>query len=96
MKRRSAFPPISTASSPARPVSTGPDGRPRRCASRRGSRQNEAARLVSRSAQLLHAAVVESCDPLDGVKDGVIENPKRCTFDPGVLECKGADDGRRA
>ena len=29
---------------------------------------------------------------MDGVKDGVLENPKRCKFDPGVLECKGADD----
>jgi feruloyl esterase len=28
---------------------------------------------------------------MDGVKDGVLENPRRCTFDPGVLECKGAD-----
>ena len=28
---------------------------------------------------------------MDGVKDGVLENPKRCKFDPGVLECKGAD-----
>jgi feruloyl esterase len=25
------------------------------------------------------------------VKDGVIENPARCHFDPGVLLCKGAD-----
>jgi Tannase and feruloyl esterase len=34
---------------------------------------------------------VQACDLIDGVKDGVIENPKRCTFDPGVLECKSAD-----
>jgi feruloyl esterase len=27
---------------------------------------------------------------MDGVKDGVLENPRRCTFDPGALECKGA------
>jgi feruloyl esterase len=25
------------------------------------------------------------------VKDGLIENPKRCTFDPGILQCKDAD-----
>ncbi len=37
----------STASSPARPVSTGPDARRRRCRSRRRWRQNEAARLSS-------------------------------------------------
>ena len=57
--------------------------------------QNEAARLGQAQRQLLHAAVVESCDLLDGVKDGVLENPKRCTFDPGVLECKGSEEGPR-
>ena len=55
--------------------------------------QNETARLGQAQRQLLHAAVVESCDLLDGVKDGVLENPKRCTFDPGVLECKGSEGG---
>jgi feruloyl esterase len=51
----------------------------------------EAARLSSTQRQLLHGAAVAACDVTDGVKDGVIENPKRCTFDPGVLQCKGAD-----
>jgi feruloyl esterase len=40
---------------------------------------------------LIHGAVVEACDALDGVKDGVIENPGRCAFDPKVLACKGDD-----
>jgi feruloyl esterase len=53
--------------------------------------QNESARLGQPQRQLLHDAVLASCDLLDGVKDGVLENPKRCTFDPGVLECKGSD-----
>jgi hypothetical protein len=35
--------------------------------------QNEAARLGQPQRQLLHAAVVESCDLLDGVKDGVLK-----------------------
>lgn len=41
--------------------------------------------------QLLHQAVLDACDALDGVKDGLIEDPTRCHFDPKVLECKGAD-----
>jgi feruloyl esterase len=53
--------------------------------------QNEAARVGQPQRDLLHSAVVASCDLIDGVKDGVIENPRRCKFDPGVLECKGAD-----
>jgi feruloyl esterase len=40
---------------------------------------------------LIHRAVLDACDALDGVKDGVIEDPTRCHFDPKVLECKGAD-----
>ena len=52
---------------------------------------NEAARLGAPQQALLHSAVVAACDLMDGVKDGVLENPRRCTFDPGVLECKGAD-----
>jgi feruloyl esterase len=39
----------------------------------------------------MHEAVLNACDALDGVKDGVIEDPTRCHFDPKVLECKGAD-----
>ncbi len=40
---------------------------------------------------LIHKAALEACDALDGVRDGVIENPVRCHFDPKVLECNGPD-----
>ena len=39
----------------------------------------------------IHSAVLAACDLNDGVKDGVIEHPPSCKFDPGVLQCKGAD-----
>ena len=35
---------------------------------------------------MIHQAVLNACDGLDGVQDGVLENPKRCKFDPAVLE----------
>ena len=40
---------------------------------------------------VVHKAVLDACDLNDGVKDGVIENPPACRFNPGVLQCKGAD-----
>jgi feruloyl esterase len=55
--------------------------------------KSEAARLSQPEAQRLHRAVVQACDALDGVKDGLIEDPTRCTFDPAVLQCKGSDEG---
>ncbi len=40
---------------------------------------------------LIHDAVLQACDALDGVKDGLIGDPTRCRFDPKVLECEGTD-----
>lgn len=42
---------------------------------------------------LINRAAVAACDALDGVKDGLISDPRACQFDPGVLLCKGADAG---
>jgi feruloyl esterase len=40
---------------------------------------------------VIHNAVLEACDTMDGVKDGVLDDPTRCRFDPGVLLCKGTE-----
>lgn len=37
-------------------------------------------------------AVVASCDANDGVKDGVVDDPRSCAFDLTTLECR-RDDG---
>jgi feruloyl esterase len=52
---------------------------------------SEDARLLEPDLKLLHQAVLDACDTLDGVKAGVLENPLRCTFDPAVLECQPTD-----
>ena len=38
---------------------------------------------------LLTKAAVDACDGLDGLKDGIIDDPRRCHFDPAKLLCKG-------
>ena len=43
---------------------------------------------------LIHQAVLAECDSLDGAKDGVIEDPRNCHFDPKTLLCKGEDANR--
>jgi feruloyl esterase len=40
---------------------------------------------------VVHDAVLAACDTLDGVKDGVLEDPRKCNFDPKTIECVGAD-----
>jgi len=41
---------------------------------------------------VLTKAVVEACDSLDGLRDGIIDDPRRCHFDPGRLLCRAGDD----
>jgi feruloyl esterase len=40
---------------------------------------------------VLHKAVLAACDAEDGVKDGLLNDPTKCHFDPKSIECKGAD-----
>jgi feruloyl esterase len=40
---------------------------------------------------VIQNAVLGACDELDGVKDGLIEDPRACHFDPASLICKKAD-----
>src|SRR6266571_2280457 len=40
---------------------------------------------------MIHQAVLAQCDALDGLKDGLIQDPTTCHFDPKVLQCQGPD-----
>jgi feruloyl esterase len=40
---------------------------------------------------LIHQGALDACDAKDGVRDGVIEDPPHCKFDPGVLLCRNGD-----
>jgi feruloyl esterase len=53
-----------------------------------GNPQTRAA-LSDTDRQLIIDRVLESCDELDGNRDGLIFAPQNCQFDPGTLACKG-------
>ena len=43
--------------------------------------------LTPERLPLIHAAVLAACDARDGLKDGVLQNPRACGWDPGALQC---------
>jgi tannase/feruloyl esterase len=53
--------------------------------------RSPAAVIPAGKYPMLHQAVLDKCDALDGVKDGVIEDPSRCSFDFATLTCTGGD-----
>jgi feruloyl esterase len=53
-----------------------------------------ASQLPPPVLSLLHEGALDRCDAVDGVTDGVIEDPRSCAFDPQVLQCAvGATTG---
>lgn len=40
---------------------------------------------------LIARSVMEACDAIDGQRDGLIDDPRRCDPQPSRLRCKGAD-----
>lgn len=49
------------------------------------------AAVPAAKTDLVAKGVLAACDAADGVKDGLLNNPPKCNFDPGTLLCKGAD-----
>ena len=48
------------------------------------------SRIAAEQLPAVEKAALAACDELDGVKDGLIEDPRKCHFDPSVLLCHGA------
>jgi hypothetical protein len=48
--------------------------------------------LLAAKLPLIHAAVLKACDRLDGLADGVIEDPRQCNFEPKTMVCKSGQD----
>ncbi|WP_424137855.1 tannase/feruloyl esterase family alpha/beta hydrolase [Roseomonas chloroacetimidivorans] len=45
------------------------------------------ANLMAAQVPVIAEAVQRACDGLDGVRDGVLTDPRRCSWDPAELQC---------
>ena len=55
--------------------------------------KNDANILPATLMPVIHRAVLQACDASDGVKDGLLNDPRRCKFDPAKLLCSAAQAG---
>lgn len=48
--------------------------------------------LPAAKMPVLARAVTSACDAIDGITDGVIDDPRQCHFDPASLTCRAGQD----
>ena len=53
---------------------------------------NGNAILLAAKLPLIHAAVLAACDGIDGVVDGLIDDPRQCHFRPASMTCAAGQD----
>jgi feruloyl esterase len=55
-------------------------------------RKADGSAIPAQKYALIHEAVLQTCDARDGVKDGVLEDPRTCKFNPRQLQCNDASN----
>lgn len=45
--------------------------------------------LGAEKLPMIHAAVMKACDEIDGLKDGLLQDPRKCKWEPTEIQCKG-------
>ena len=53
--------------------------------------KDPAAAVPAAKLEMVTRAVINACDARDGVTDGLLNDPTKCTFDVASLQCKGGD-----
>ncbi|MBL8174332.1 MAG: tannase/feruloyl esterase family alpha/beta hydrolase [Bryobacterales bacterium] len=54
-------------------------------------RKDAASFIPHEKLPVIQKAALAACDKIDGVADGLVEDPRACKFNPDVLLCRGAD-----
>ena len=49
-----------------------------------------ASYIPTTKTQMIGDAVYAACDSIDGIKDGILNDPRRCHFDPSVCSARTA------
>ena len=62
-----------------------------RCGTRKPPPSNPASYIPASKLPAIAHAVVEACDAQDGVKDGILNDPRQCHFEPKSMLCKAGD-----
>lgn len=52
------------------------------------SRADGSPILLASDAMVIHRAVIKQCDAIDGLVDGIIDDPRNCAFEPSTLLCE--------
>jgi feruloyl esterase len=47
---------------------------------------------IAKKLPLINKAALDACDAIDGLKDGLIADPRQCRFDPKTIQCTGNTD----
>ena len=77
------------AGAPASPLDPGASASTLWLAAR--ARRETSAAIPRSLYPSIHQAVVAACDASDGLRDGLIDDPRRCAFNPDALVCKGTE-----
>lgn len=49
--------------------------------------KDSASNLPPSALGILYRGALAACDSIDGITDGVLDDPRRCTFDPATVQC---------
>ena len=53
--------------------------------------KDPAAAVPAAKLEMVNRAVINACDAKDGITDGVLNEPTKCSFDVATLQCKAGD-----